>query len=153
MKKKIALLLIAVAIASFNSISASADYSPMSVADPVAGYEYISCYGSISGSYYYVQPNNSLYWVGNGHNLSPKPVKLCQAFLKAAGYYFSNVDGLWGTNSANAASTYQSDRGLLSDAICGTDTWSSLYSYTSCVSGQWSTVGNNGVTATIRGYL
>lgn len=48
--------------------------------------------------------------------------------IVAVDYWLGSIDGYYGTNSYNATKSYQSARGLTSDGIVGTNTWSELRS-------------------------
>lgn len=53
-------------------------------------------------------------------------VSAIQQVLKDKGYYNGNIDGIYGTATKNSVLNFQSDNGLKSDGIAGSDTLSAL---------------------------
>lgn len=49
-------------------------------------------------------------------------VKRIQTKLKELGYYYDNVDGVYGTNTKNAVTRFQKNCGITADGICGQKT-------------------------------
>ena len=52
--------------------------------------------------------------------------KLLQEKLVNLGYSTNGVDGIYGNGTANAVYSYQKNKGLVADKICGRATWSKL---------------------------
>ena len=52
--------------------------------------------------------------------------KLLQEKLVKLGYSTNGVDGIFGSGTANAVYSYQKNKGLVADKICGRATWSKL---------------------------
>ena len=53
-------------------------------------------------------------------------VKDIQTILKNSGYYGGNIDGIYGTATANAVKAFQKDNGLVVDGIAGSKTLAAL---------------------------
>ena len=52
--------------------------------------------------------------------------KLLQEKLVSLGYSTNGIDGIYGSGTANAVCSYQKNKGLVADKICGRATWSKL---------------------------
>lgn len=52
--------------------------------------------------------------------------KLLQEKLVSLGYSTNGIDGIYGNGTANAVYSYQKNKGLVADKICGRATWSKL---------------------------
>ncbi len=57
-----------------------------------------------------------------------EPVRVIQTKLKNWGYYHGVVDGIFGSQTAEAVKYFQRKNGLTADGICGCNTWKKLAS-------------------------
>lgn len=56
-------------------------------------------------------------------------VQYLQSTLKTLGYYFENVDGIYGNQTRNSVINFQKDFGLTQDGIVGKQTWNKILIY------------------------
>lgn len=83
--------------------------------------------GPVNGE---IGPCGSLYWWSrNAANGDGSSVAEIQRSLNRAGFSTYGVDGIYGTNTKNAARAFQSAHSLSPDGIVGLNTWSKLRNY------------------------
>lgn len=79
-----------------------------------------------SGSILAELNSGAIYRTPSGFEL---PVVAIQQSLKNAGYYHGTVDGKVGTRTKEAIRSFQRDQGLVTDGICGRQTWARLQKF------------------------
>lgn len=82
--------------------------------------------GQAAGSVLGQPAGEPVYRTPSGFEL---PARAIQRALKNAGYYDGALDGKVGPRTQEAIRSFQRDRGLGADGICGRQTWSQLKSF------------------------
>lgn len=70
--------------------------------------------------------SGAIYRTPSGFEL---PAAAIQRALKGAGYYEGAIDGKVGTRTREAIRSFQRDNGLVTDGVCGRQTWARLKSF------------------------
>lgn len=81
--------------------------------------------GSTGSAFGELGDSGAIYRTPSGFEL---PAAAIQRALKSAGYYDGTIDGKVGTRTKEAIRRFQRDNGLVTDGICGRQTWARLKS-------------------------
>lgn len=82
--------------------------------------------GTTTGSVFGPADSGPVYRTPSGFEL---PATAIQRALKNAGYYQGPVDGKVGSGTKQAIRDFQRDQGLMTDGVCGRQTWARLKSF------------------------